>query len=118
MSDADMITVRWTTTETTTYQTEIDADEWARMRDDGTALDELSEYEEPLHEQKYENDREIDEVVSFVPTVGQLAWHVDGLDPRPVAEVSTDGKKIKISIGDHITPWVPAGNYTYTEAPV
>ena len=61
MSDASTVTVRWTFTETKTYQAEIDADEWARMCDGGTALDELSEYEDSDAEQWYENDREVDE---------------------------------------------------------
>ena len=50
------------------------------------------------------------------PKVGQFAWHVDGLDPRQVAEVSADGKRIKIHIGTLITDWVPASNYRFTEA--
>jgi hypothetical protein len=51
------------------------------------------------------------------PAVGKIAWHKWGLDPRLVAEVSDDGKFIRLNIFGHITPFVPAKNYTYTEAP-
>ena len=51
------------------------------------------------------------------PQVGDMADHKSGsLDPRPVAEVSEDGKQIKIAIGTLITDWLPAKNYTYKEA--
>lgn len=57
----DTVTVRWTTTETTTYQAEIETAEWARMQADSTYADELAEFEESANERRYENDREIEE---------------------------------------------------------
>lgn len=51
------------------------------------------------------------------PAVGKIAWHKGGLDPRPVAEVSDGGKFIKLNIFGYVTTFVPAENYTYTEAP-
>lgn len=50
------------------------------------------------------------------PRVGDWADHKSGtLDPRPVAEVSEDGKQIKIKIHTLVTDWLPASNYTYKE---
>lgn len=52
------------------------------------------------------------------PRVGQSADHKSrSLDPRPVAEVSDDGKMIRLQIGTILTDWVPASNYTYKDAP-
>lgn len=52
------------------------------------------------------------------PKVGQWADHKSGsLDPRPVAEVSEDGKQIRLLFwGNPSEQWFPAKNYTYTEA--
>jgi len=50
------------------------------------------------------------------PHVGDMAWHKRGLDPRPVEEVSEDGKQIKIRIMTLVTDWLPAKNYRFTEA--
>lgn len=51
------------------------------------------------------------------PEVGDLADHKTRLlDPRPVAEVSADGKRIRLAIGNVLTEWVPASNYTFTRA--
>lgn len=50
------------------------------------------------------------------PVVGQMAWSRAGLDPRPVAEVSEDGKQIRLDILGLITEWVPAYNYHFKEA--
>ena len=47
------------------------------------------------------------------PSIGAMAWHKGGLDPRPVAEISEDGSRIRLSIWGHLTDWVPAKNYTY-----
>lgn len=50
------------------------------------------------------------------PAVGDQALHKTmNLDSRPVAEVSDDGKMIKLRIGHVVTPWIPARNYTYTK---
>ena len=49
------------------------------------------------------------------PQVGYIAWHKGGLDPRPVAEVSSGGGMIRLNILGYITDWVPADNYEYTE---
>lgn len=49
------------------------------------------------------------------PQVGYVAWHKAGLDPRRVAEVSSGGEMIRLDIFGHITDWVPADNYEYTE---
>lgn len=44
--------------------------------------------------------------------VGDLADHRSGtLDPRPVEEVSEDGKSIRLRIGTIVTDWLPAKNY-------
>jgi hypothetical protein len=51
------------------------------------------------------------------PTVGHMAWHKGGLDPREVVEVSDDGKRIKIRIWTLVTDWLPAKNYTYVAYP-
>jgi hypothetical protein len=51
------------------------------------------------------------------PVVDRIAWHKGGLDPRRVAEVSEDGTQIRLDILGYITTWLPAENYTYTEAP-
>lgn len=53
-------------------------------------------------------------------TPGDLAWHVDGLDPRPVVYAETDYRKDRAMIvidvlGKHIV--VPAANYTFTRRP-
>lgn len=51
------------------------------------------------------------------PQVGDRADHKSrSLDPRPVAEVSEDGKQIRLQIGTIITDWLPARNYDYKEA--
>lgn len=50
------------------------------------------------------------------PRVGQWAWSRDGLNPPPVAEVSEDGKQIRLDIYGHITDWVPAYNYHFKDA--
>ena len=49
------------------------------------------------------------------PQVGDMAWHKGGLDPRPVAEVSGDGKKVRLTIHTIVTDWVPASNYDFEE---
>lgn len=49
------------------------------------------------------------------PQVGYVAWHKAGLDPRHVADVSSDGEMIRLNIFGHITDWVPADNYEYRE---
>ncbi len=55
-------------------------------------------------------------VTTRKPHVGDMADHKSGdLDPRPVAEVSKDGKKIRLQIHTLITDWLPASNYTYKE---
>lgn len=59
---AATVTVRWVTTETTTYQAEIPADEWAEIQAAGTELDDLAEYQSSETERRYENDREIEEI--------------------------------------------------------
>lgn len=61
---------------------------------------------------------EEDEVAALRPRpiVGQMAWSRAGLDPRPVAEVSEDGKEIRLNILGLITEWVPAFNYHFKEA--
>lgn len=50
------------------------------------------------------------------PHVGDLADHRSGqLDPRPVAEVSPDGRRIRLSIfGTPMEEWVPARNYRFS----
>lgn len=51
------------------------------------------------------------------PRVGDFADHKSRtLDPRPVAEVSDDGKKVRLQIGTVVTDWIPAKNYTFKEA--
>lgn len=48
------------------------------------------------------------------PFIGAMADHKSGtLDPRPVAEVSSDGGMIRLQIHDLVTDWIPASNYTY-----
>lgn len=55
--------------------------------------------------------------MSATPKVGQWADHKNRqLDPREVAEVSENGKKIRLQIGTIVTDWVPAKNYDYLEA--
>lgn len=49
------------------------------------------------------------------PQVGDLAWHKEGLDPRPVSAVSENGKAVKLTIGSIETAWVPAENYDFEE---
>ena len=49
------------------------------------------------------------------PQVGDMAWHKGGLDPRPVAKVSEDGKEVKLTIGSIETAWLRADNYDYEE---
>lgn len=44
------------------------------------------------------------------PHVGDIAHHPT-LDSRPVAEVNEDRTKIKLQIGNIVTPWLPAKNY-------
>lgn len=51
------------------------------------------------------------------PIVGATAWHKGGLDPRPVEEVSEDGKRIRLRIFSLVTDWLPAKNYTYVYPP-
>lgn len=52
------VAVEWTTTQTTTYRKEFDAADWAELKD--TASDDLSEFEEPENEIRFENERTID----------------------------------------------------------
>lgn len=53
-------------------------------------------------------------MVTRKPQVGDLADHKSrSLDPRPVAAVHEGGALIKIKIGDLISDWLPAENYTY-----
>lgn len=47
------------------------------------------------------------------PHVGDMAWHKGGLDPRPVAEVSENGKQVRLQIHTLVTDWVPARNYVF-----
>lgn len=50
------------------------------------------------------------------PHVGDSADHKSRtLDPRPVADVSEDGKWIRLQIHTLVTDWLPAKNYTYKE---
>lgn len=46
------------------------------------------------------------------PKVGDLAWHKDGWDPRPVAGVFED--MISLRIFNERTSWIPAKDYTFT----
>ena len=48
------------------------------------------------------------------PHVGDIAHHPT-LDSREVAEVSEDGKQIKLLLFTIVTDWLPAKNYRYTE---
>lgn len=48
------------------------------------------------------------------PHVGDMADHKSGeLDPRPVAEVSEDGRNVRLQIGSTRTPWLQADNYDF-----
>lgn len=48
------------------------------------------------------------------PQVGDIADHkTKDLDPRPVAVVSDDGTRIRLSIYGHISAWLPAENYDF-----
>lgn len=50
------------------------------------------------------------------PQVGDWACHKSNVvDPRRVAEVSADGKKIKLHIGDLTTSWLSADYYHFKE---
>lgn len=52
------------------------------------------------------------------PQVGDLAWHVDGLDPREVTKVEGSGRNKAIwirLIGPEPLGPLPAANYTFTK---
>lgn len=49
------------------------------------------------------------------PQAGDLAWHVNGLDPRPVARVSQDGTEVWLHLlTDSESGPYPAENYIFT----
>jgi len=49
------------------------------------------------------------------PKPGDLAWHVSkDLDPRTVAEVSSDGSQIKLKLGPVAADvWLQSANYVF-----
>lgn len=53
-----------------------------------------------------------------VPHVGDWAWHKNGLDPRPVSQVSKEGTYVKLLIQSVETDWVPAQNYHFEESAI
>ncbi|UVG34345.1 hypothetical protein SEA_GRASSBOY_88 [Microbacterium phage Grassboy] len=95
------------------------------VQEDGDVIDVFRDEDEATAAYQDESYTVIEETIwepgeyarANAPLVGDWADHKSGtLDPRPVHEVSEDGTQIKLSIGDHITPWLPAMNYTYKEA--